>query len=479
MSRSWWCEYASLPTGLAPGVRITVSAGRIHAIESGCEVPESADVRLDGVTLPGLANAHSHAFHRALRGRTHGGGGTFWTWRQAMYAVAARLTPALYLDLARSVYAEMVLAGYTVVGEFHYVHHRPDGTAYEDPNAMGRALVQAAADAGIRLTLLDTCYLAGGLAGAGHEPLAPEQRRFGDGDVAAWAHRADARWDWIECYPDTRGPNRVRLGVAAHSVRAVPKGALGAVADVARDRGMPLHIHLSEQPAENVACADHYGCTPTELLAAEAALGPGTTVVHATHLTPTDIAALGQTETVACFCPTTERDLADGIGPARALADAGAALALGSDQHAVVDPFEELRGLESHERLISGRRGRFAPAELLQAGTSAGYRSLGWDDGGRLEVGALADFVTVGLGSARTAGCLPDQIPYAASAADVTTVVVGGETVVSGGAHRLGDVGGLLARAIAAVTGADGQHGHASRGTTDADGMTETDRRRP
>ena len=479
MSRSWWCEYASLPTGLAPGVRITVSAGRIHAIESGCAEPESADVRLDGVTLPGLANAHSHAFHRALRGRTHGGGGTFWTWRQAMYAVAARLTPALYLDLARSVYAEMVLAGYTVVGEFHYVHHRPDGTAYEDPNAMGRALVQAAADAGIRLTLLDTCYLAGGLAGAGHEPLAPEQRRFGDGDVAAWAHRADARWDWIECYPDTRGPNRVRLGVAAHSVRAVPKGALGAVADIARDRGMPLHIHLSEQPAENVACADHYGCTPTELLVAEAALGPGTTVVHATHLTPTDIAALGQTETVACFCPTTERDLADGIGPARALAEAGAALALGSDQHAVVDPFEELRGLESHERLISGRRGRFSPAELLQAGTSAGYRSLGWDDGGRLEVGALADFVTVGLGSARTAGCLPDQIPYAASAADVTTVVVGGETVVSGGAHRLGDVGGLLARAIAAVTGADGQHGHASRGTTDADGMTETDRRRP
>ena len=158
-ARTWWCEHAWLPTGVAAGVRLTVTDGRFSAIETGCPTPRSGDTHLPGVTLPGLANAHSHAFHRALRGRTHGDGGTFWTWRQQMYAVASRLTPESYLALARAAYAEMALAGYTVVGEFHYVHHQPDGTAYTDPNAMGRALVQAAADAGIRLTLLDTCYL--------------------------------------------------------------------------------------------------------------------------------------------------------------------------------------------------------------------------------------------------------------------------------------------------------------------------------
>ena len=349
-----------------------------------------------------------------------------------------------------------------MVGEFHYVHHRPDGTAYEDPNAMGRALVQAAADAGIRLTLLDTCYLAGGLADAGHQKLAPEQVRFGDGDVEAWARRAGDRAAWTDSH--------VQLGAAAHSVRAVPAGALGAVAAFAREHGQPFHIHLSEQPAENAACEAHYGRTPTALLDAESGLGPDTTVVHATHLTAADIATLGRTETIACFCPTTERDLADGIGPARALVDASARLTLGSDQHAVVDPFEEIRGVESHERLTSGQRGRFSPAALVEMATDAGYRSLGWPDGGRLDVGALADFVTVGLGSARTAGCLPEQILYAATAADVTTVVVGGETVVSEGKHRLGDVSALLREAIAAVTPADGGHDGAKGETSEAGG---------
>lgn len=435
---SYWCGYAWLPVGLAAGVRIEVVGDRIVGVWPGVEALPG-DVRLAGVTLPGLANAHSHAFHRALRGRTHGDGGTFWTWRERMYAVASRLDPPRYLALARAAYAEMALAGYTAVGEFHYVHHQPDGTPYADPNAMGQALIQAAADAGVRLTLLDTIYLAGGLGPDGHLPLDAVQQRFSDGTVRAWSARVGLRND----------APAARMGAAIHSVRAVPKEALAGV--VLASAGRPLHVHLSEQPAENATCRAYYGVTPTALLEAAGALGPATTVVHATHLTAEDISSLARTNTTACFCPTTERDLADGIGPARALADAGSPLALGSDQHAVVDPFEEARGLESHERLVTLERGRFTPAQLVEVLCRNGYAALGWPDGGRLAPGALADFVTVRLDSPRTAGAAPEQVLYAATGADVTTVVVGGELVVSGGAHRLGDVGRLLTDAISAL----------------------------
>ncbi|MGV1008243.1 MAG: formimidoylglutamate deiminase [Dermatophilaceae bacterium] len=445
---AYWAEHAWLPSGLATSVRLEVDAGRFASVEVGA-LAQPGDVRLPGVTLPGAANAHSHAFHRALRGRTHGGSGSFWTWREQMYAVAARLDPDTYLALARAAYAEMALAGMTVVGEFHYLHHGPDGRPYDDPNAMAVALVAAASEAGVRLTLLDACYLAGGLGPAGHLPLDPVQRRFSDGTAAGWAQRAGAL---------TSTP-AVRIGAAIHSVRAVPREALGQVASAARHTlardgaaGAPLHVHLSEQPAENEAALAYYGCTPAQLLAAEGVLGPATTAVHATHLTPDDVALLGAAGTSVCCCPTTERDLADGIGQARALRDVGSPLCLGSDQHAVVDPFEDVRGLEMHERLRSGERGRFTPAALLDAFSPNGYAALGWPEGGRLEAGALADFVTVRTDSVRTAGAAPEQSGYAAGAADVTWVVVGGETLVSDGRHRLGDVGRLLADAITAVT---------------------------
>lgn len=205
-------------------------------------------------------------------------------------------------------------------------------------------------------------------------------------------------------------------------------------------------MHLSEQPAENEACLALHHKTPTALLKDAGVLSGRTSLVHATHLTDTDITDLSGT--FACFCPTTERDLADGIGPARALADAGATLTLGSDQHAVIDLFEEARGLEMHERLSTRQRGRFSPAELLQALTGDGHRSLGWDELGRLEPGAPADLVAVRLDSVRTAGTQPSQAVYSATATDVDTVVVGGEMVVSEGRHRLGDVGALLRSAI-------------------------------
>lgn len=428
----WFADLAWLPDGLARNVRFEAADGFFTAVTVDATVGEAT--RLPGLILPGFANAHSHAFHRALRGRTHGNGGSFWTWREAMYAVAGRLDPDSYLALARATYAEMALAGVTSVGEFHYLHHAPGGTRYADPNAMAAALGQAASDAGIRLTLLDACYLAGGLTSAGHTPLDEVQLRFGDGEVDQWAARVG----------DLMPTDQMRIGVAVHSVRAVSRNDIAAVVTAAA--GRPLHVHLSEQPAENEACQQFYGVTPTTLLESQGALGPTTTAVHATHLAAADIATLGRTRTMVCMCPTTERDLADGIGPARALADAGSRISLGSDQHAVVDVFEEARGLELDERLQSGERGRFTPAELLAAMTD--HAGIGWPDGGRLEVGAAADLVAVRMDSVRTAGCAPEQVMFAASAADVDTVIVSGNAVVTGGRHRLGDIGKLLTTSI-------------------------------
>jgi formiminoglutamate deiminase len=284
---------------------------------------------------------------------------------------------------------------------------------------MGEALRQAAADAGIRITLLDTCYLAGGI----DTPLAPGQARFSDGSVEAWASRI----------AEQRDTSHARAGAAIHSVRAVPRADLPAVVEAAVQR--PLHVHLSEQPAENEACRLAYGATPAELLHEAGALTARTTAVHATHLSTKDIQLLGGAGTGACFCPTTEADLADGIGPARELADAGAPLSLGSDQHAVIDPLLEARALEHGERLRTGRRGRFTPAELVAALTN--HASLGWPSAGRLEPGAPADLVAVDLSSPRTAGSLPSQAVLAATAADVRTVVASGRIIASDGRHEL------------------------------------------
>ncbi|MFJ5217954.1 formimidoylglutamate deiminase [Streptomyces sp. NPDC088354] len=439
--QSYWAEYAWTGGRVAPGVVVeTTAEGRIGAVRTDVPAPPVGAITLPGLTLPGLANAHSHAFHRALRGTVQAGAGTFWTWREVMYAVAGRLTPENYFALAKAVYAEMALAGITCVGEFHYVHHRPGGAPYADPNAMGEALIAAAHEAGIRITLLDTVYLSSGF-GAAPEP---HQLRFSDGDAEAWAERASALSD---------GPH-VRIGAAVHSVRAVPAGELGTVARWAREREAPLHVHLSEQPAENEACQAAHGVTPTRLLADHGVLGPRTSAVHATHLTAEDIALLGGSGTTICMCPTTERDLADGIGPARALQEAGSPLSLGSDSHAVIDLFEEARAMELDERLRTRTRGHWTAAALLGAATADGHACLGWPDGGRLEPGALADFTTVALDSARTAGPPPglgaETAVFAATNADVRHTVVGGRHIVRDGSHQfVRDVGGALRAAIA------------------------------
>jgi formiminoglutamate deiminase len=440
---AWHAELAWLGPGRGVAERVLIEAEgeRIAAVIEGVDPPPGA-ARLDGITVPGLANGHSHAFHRALRGRTHRQGGDFWSWRELMYQVAGVLDPDRYLELATAVYAEMALAGISAVGEFHYLHHDPAGRPYADPNAMGEALAEAAGRAGVRLTLIDTCYLRAGLDG---RPLAGAQVRFGDGDAGAWAERAGA-------FRERPG---VRVAAGIHSVRAVDEAAMATVAAWAADRAAPLHLHLSEQPAENQACLAATGRTPAALASSAGVLGPRTTAVHATHLSDEDMTRLGATRTAVCLCPTTERDLADGVGPARALAAAGSPLCLGTDSNAVVDLFEEARAVELDERLVTGRRGHHAPAALLAAATEGGMAALGWD-AGRLAPGRLADLVTVGLGSVRLAGTRPaeavDQLVFAASAADVTSVVVSGRQVVRDGRHLLvGDVPGALARAVAAL----------------------------
>ncbi|GIJ19890.1 formimidoylglutamate deiminase [Micromonospora lutea] len=451
-STRWLAEYAWLPGEAAPtpDVLIETVHDRITGVtpltpdggpDAGVDVLADA-VRLPGLTLPGLANAHSHAFHRALRGRTHSGRGDFWSWRDQMYAVAARLDPDSYLALARAVYAEMALSGVTCVGEFHYLHHGPGGSRYADPNAMGAALVEAAAQAGVRLTLLDTCYLTASVDG---RPLVGPQQRFGDGDALRWAERLDAF---------TPDGGHARLGAAIHSVRAVPAEQLATVAGWARRRDAPLHVHLSEQPAENDACRAVHGCTPTRLLADHGVLGRATTAVHATHPTSADVGLLGESRTGVCLCPTTERDLADGIGPVRRMADAGIPLSLGSDSHAVIDLFEEARAVELDERLRTRRRGHFTPAELLAAASTAGHAALGWTDAGRIAVGDRADLVTVRLDSVRTAGVIPAGVWFAASAADVAQVVVDGRVLVRDGRHVRVDVPEELTSAIRGVTDA-------------------------
>lgn len=448
MSEQFWCEHAWLGgDDVRADVLVTATDGVITAIEPGTKRPADA-VALTGLVIPGMANAHSHAFHRLLRSRTQRDRGSFWTWRELMYRVADRLTPGLYAQVTTAVYAEMALAGITAVGEFHYLHHGPGGAAYADPNAMGLAVGEGAANAGVRLTLLDTCYLTAGVDGA---PLTGPQLRFGDGTAQQWAERAD------RLHRQVLGD--VVVGAAVHSVRAVPADQLATVADWARRHGAPLHVHSSEQTGEIEQTLAVHGCTPTRLLREHGVLGADTTAVHATHLTADDIADLDATGTGVCFCPTTERDLGDGLGPAvELLRHDGRAFSLGSDSHAVIDLLAEARAVELDERLRLRRRGLIPAARLLTAATVDGHRALGRPTGGRIAVGAPADLVALDLASVRTAGGGPsvETAVFAAAAPDVTDVIVGGREIVRQRTHlTVPDVTDRLAALSAALVEED------------------------
>ncbi len=431
-------------------VVIETSGGRIVDVSSsGDTTPPRGCHVLKGLTVPGLANSHSHVFHRAIRGVTQAGVADFWAWRDLMYEVAYRLEPETLYRLAFATYVEMALSGITSVGEFHYLHHGQNGKSYPDPNELGRVVVQAATDAGIRITLLDTCYLTSDIDGG---ELDGVQKRFGDGTWESWADRVTL----LAHDPGDLVDGMWKLGGAIHSVRAVPREAMTPIAGFVRTvlEG-PLHVHLSEQPLENEDCMRAHGMTPTQLLNSEGVLGIGTTAIHGTHLTDHDINLLGESGTQVAICSTTERDLADGVGPAVRLLEEGSPLCVGSDAHMMIDLWEEARAIELNARIVSGKRGHLSAEKLLHALTTGGATSLGWD-GGRIATGALADLVTVDMDSMRTAGARSGDplahVMFAASPADVTDVVVNGTPIVSSRMHvGTSRPGVLLGQAISSI----------------------------
>ncbi len=379
--------------GARSGVGVTLEAGRVIGIGAASE-----GERLRGAALaPGFVNAHSHAFQRALRGRVERVApghdrGDFWTWREQMYALAGSLEPDSMREIAERCYREMLSVGYTSVAEFHYVHHRPDGDLYDDPNAMARAVIEAAEAAGVRLLLLPTAYARGGLA------------RFRDRSPEAFLERVESLREQV------RGCLLVSVGLALHSVRAVPSGWLRPIAEHARREHLPLHVHACEQTREAEECLAEHGIRPVELLAAHGALGSNTIVIHATHASERELDLIAEAGACVCACPTTEGNLGDGFLPAEGILARGIRLSIGSDSHVRLDPFEELREIETNARRLARRRnvlvaeGEQSPAPwLLRAG---------WQRDG-IRPGEPADLVELDLSHPSLEGVPPEHLSEA------------------------------------------------------------------
>lgn len=424
-------DYVYTPQGLETHKIVSISGdGRISSItdvEAQCIAPSDISALPGIALLPGFVNAHSHVFQRALRGHTHrplSKQDTFWTWRRAMYAEAQRLNPDLLYESALRTYCEMLAAGYTSVGEFHYVHHRPGGQPYANPNSMSEAILQAGREAGIRVVLLMAAYAQGGF----NTPPEEEQRRFCDASVDAYLARVEAL--------RVKG---VPIGVAPHSVRAVPREWIRAIANYSRTHQLPLHVHADEQTAEIEQCQAAYGCRPVELLESFEALGPRTTIIHATHASDTEIALLAHYGCTVCVCPTTEGDLGDGIAPFAALLSARIPLAIGSDSNTRLDPIEELRWAEYSARMRYQRRRVLVAGELaspgpllLTYGTLNGASALGLE-AGSIAPGMLADFVAVDINHPSMAGWTADDfldvLFFGASSEVITQTWVQGKKV--------------------------------------------------
>lgn len=353
--------------------------------------PAARRPRSPSLELPALATAHSHAFQRALRGDTQrpGPAGTddFWSWRTAMYSLADSLTPESIRAISLVAYRELHAAGVRTVGEFHYVHHQPGGAPYAERTVLADAVISAAREAGLRIALLRVVYAR---AGAGRAPEGA-QRRFSDASLDLALADVDA------LRARHAADDGVRVGVAPHSVRAVPPEWLGEIAAFAARGGLPIHMHVAEQPGEIEACLAETGRRPVELLDERGVLGDRFVAVHATHLAPHEPALLGRAGAFVCLCPTTERDLGDGLADVGALRAAGVRLCTGIDSHVITHPLEELRAIDLGERLRTGRRitvragGRTPAEELWRIGSVLGAQACGFvEAGGTVSVDVAA-----------------------------------------------------------------------------------------
>lgn len=428
---------------------VVVRDGDIDRIVDGDDVDDHIDA-LDRVVdlgdvalLPGQINVHSHAFQRALRGRTEyrrspDEEDDFWTWRTEMYRLANRLDADQMETVARMAFLEMTRRGITRVGEFHYLHHRPDGSAYDEPMELAHRIARAAADVGIRLTLLPVAYHTGGI---GEDPE-PQQRRFIHGDVDTYLNRID---DLRDHYADEPG---VDVGLAPHSIRAVDRDWMEPIAEFADRNELPVHIHVCEQPAEVEASRRAWGTPPVETLHDWGVLDDSWTLIHGTHLSERELEILEDVRPTIGACPTTERNLGDGFVPAYQLVERDVPIALGTDSHTVIDPFEEMRIVEYHERLRHRRRNVLVEADgtatatadvLWPMGTHHGARSLQSGDGS-LREGGPADFVAIDLDdpsiAGATLGTLLTDVVSSMSAAAIRDVIIDGQSVVAERHHR-------------------------------------------
>ena len=355
--------------------------------------------------IPAMVNVHSHAFQRGMRGiaeRPSGAAGDdFWSWRAAMFDSVEALDPDSMYEVALAVYTEMVDAGYGTVGEFQYVHHQRDGHPYEEPNAMAIAVAEAARAAGIELVLLPAAYHRNGWSAGSDVVPEPGQRRFCDPDVDTFLARVDALRAWAAAR------DGIHVGVAAHSVRAVPAMWLAAIARYAESHHLVRHVHAQEQPRELEQCRAEHGCSPIELLDACGFLGARTTVVHAIHVSDADIGLLARTGTTVAACPTTEGNLGDGFLPALRYRDAGVRLAIGSDSNVRVDPFEEIRELET----LARREGLTRDALLARTGDLWGQIHAN----GAASLGVPADRrrLSLDIDHASIRGVAEADLPYA------------------------------------------------------------------
>ncbi len=438
-------KYMITPEGVLQDAVLGVEDGLIASIGYG---PWDVDLG-EVVIAPGVINGHSHAFQRVIRGRTEFLDASrphedFWSWRTLMYAAAGRLTPESIEAVSRMSFLEMALTGVTHVGEFHYVHHQADGTPYEDPNELAHRVIAAARSVGIRITLLKVAYHRGGVG----KPASPQQRRFIEPDVDTYLKHSAALGARYASDPE------VSVGLAPHSIRAVPGHWLDGVAEYSDETGCVVHIHACEQRRELEESIAEYGAGPVPVFADRGLLNPRVTLVHATHLNEDDLALMAHERPTVCACPTTERNLGDGFLPATALSERRVPISLGSDSQAQIDLWADVRLVEYHERLLKERRNvlamtreawfeddaqRLETADVLWPMLNAhGARSLG-SEAGTLAVGRPADFITIDLNDVSIAGTTQETVKsdlvFSLQSRAVRDVYVGGRPIVEDGVH--------------------------------------------